>query len=191
MLWLTFILRSELLHFWRQRFVEALLSAYQRLAYRVIIITHHTGMTPHLESWRHVTCKNTHNDIVKTFQPLYIKYHQPTWCMKGSSDTPPARGRSEAPPPVPAPCSLLSMLLVWGRHMAPGGRAAPPPAGKYIPSEQKDAHRSNHCVTDMTPEDRCTFLLEQLLQLRGWVSLNMSWCNTGVSVSTLWIDLPM
>lgn len=35
-----------------------------------------------------------------------------TWCMKGSSGTPPARGRSAAPPPGPAPCSLLSMLLV-------------------------------------------------------------------------------
>lgn len=55
MLKLTFILRSELLHFRRQRLIEALLSADQRLTNRVVIVTHHAGVAPHLQ--QHTTLK--------------------------------------------------------------------------------------------------------------------------------------
>lgn len=131
-LWLTFVLWSELFHLRRQGFIEALLSYDQRLTHRVVIIAHHTRVTAHLQAkW---TRKNLH--YAKMKRKICWKNFQHTWWMKGSSGTPPARGRSVAPPADPVPCNLLSMLLVWGRHMAPGRRTGPPPAeeGKYASS---------------------------------------------------------
>lgn len=46
----TFVLRGELLHLGRQRFIEALLPAEQWLAHRVVIVAHHAGVTAHLKS---------------------------------------------------------------------------------------------------------------------------------------------
>lgn len=50
--WPTFVLWSELFHFRRQGFIEALLSYDQRLAHCVVIVAHHTRVTPHLQAKR-------------------------------------------------------------------------------------------------------------------------------------------
>lgn len=56
---LTFELWSELFHLGRQGFIEALLSYDQRLTHSVVIIAHHTRVTPHLQAeWTHEK-KNT------------------------------------------------------------------------------------------------------------------------------------
>lgn len=127
-LWLTFILWSELFHLRGQGFIEALFSYDQRLTHCVVIIAHHTRVTPHLQA-KWTKWENPQNTKRKKKKEKYFEKCQHTWWMKGSSGTPPARGRSVTPPPDPDPCNLLSMLLVWGRHMAPGRWTGPPPAG--------------------------------------------------------------
>lgn len=49
---LTFVLRCELLHFWRQGFVEALLHGDERLADGVVVIAHHAAVATHLVNKR-------------------------------------------------------------------------------------------------------------------------------------------
>lgn len=45
---LTFILRCEFLHFWRQRFIKALFPGYERFAHSVVIVAHHAAVAAHL-----------------------------------------------------------------------------------------------------------------------------------------------
>lgn len=49
---LTFVLRGEFLHLWRQGLVEPLLAGDERLADGVVVVTHHAGVAAHLVNER-------------------------------------------------------------------------------------------------------------------------------------------
>lgn len=49
---LTFVLRRELLHFWRQGLIEALLPGDERLADGVVVVAHHAAVAAHLVNER-------------------------------------------------------------------------------------------------------------------------------------------
>lgn len=73
---LTFVLGSELLHVRRQRLIEALLSADQRLAHRVVIVTHHAGVAPHLQTKSHQALNNKQTNIQQRPRcSIFCLYH--------------------------------------------------------------------------------------------------------------------
>lgn len=67
---LTFVLWSELFHLGRQGLVEALLSYDQGLTHRVVIVAHHTRVTPHLQKQNgpvKISNNTKKDDVLKTF----------------------------------------------------------------------------------------------------------------------------